>query len=276
MAVGALPAREAVTVIATNQVFARKSIKARLPFTLIGVCERDTGGDGPAAPAAHAAAATSAAHSHAHAPRPAGPLTQLAGGPHPLLRTHALKAVHLVHTRAPRRTRVGGTLVDVCGESRGRSGGDRGGEEGAASPQEGVCAPGSSPPSGMGRLAPAPLSPGMQAGAPRCPGAGSHPAHRWARSSPTGSGTRSPREPRGRSPRWHTGWKRRRARLRGEPQGWVWRPGPHLLQGLPHPSPRRTQARGVGPATAAPTYPAHSSCPSSRQGRRSGTGRAPR
>lgn len=39
VAVDALPAREAITVIAANQVFARKSIKARLPFTLIGVCE---------------------------------------------------------------------------------------------------------------------------------------------------------------------------------------------------------------------------------------------
>lgn len=39
VAVAALPAREAITVIAANQVFARKSIKARLPFTLIGVCE---------------------------------------------------------------------------------------------------------------------------------------------------------------------------------------------------------------------------------------------
>lgn len=39
LAVDALPAREAITVIAANQVFARKSIKARLPFTLIGVCE---------------------------------------------------------------------------------------------------------------------------------------------------------------------------------------------------------------------------------------------
>lgn len=39
VAVGALPAREAITVIAANQVFARKSIKARFPFTLIGVCE---------------------------------------------------------------------------------------------------------------------------------------------------------------------------------------------------------------------------------------------
>lgn len=37
--VDTLPAREAITVIAANQVFARKSIKARLPFTLIGVCE---------------------------------------------------------------------------------------------------------------------------------------------------------------------------------------------------------------------------------------------
>lgn len=73
VAVGALPAREAITVIATNQVFARESIKARLPFTLIGVCERDKGGDGPAALAAHTAAATSTAHSHAHTPRPRGP-----------------------------------------------------------------------------------------------------------------------------------------------------------------------------------------------------------
>lgn len=39
MAVDALPAREAITVIAANQVFARESIKARLPFALIGVCE---------------------------------------------------------------------------------------------------------------------------------------------------------------------------------------------------------------------------------------------
>lgn len=73
VAVGALPAREAITVIATNQVFARKSIKARLPFTLIGVCERDKGGDGPAALAAHTAAATSTAHSHTHTPRPRDP-----------------------------------------------------------------------------------------------------------------------------------------------------------------------------------------------------------
>ena len=55
----------------------------------------------------------------------------------------------------------------------------------------------------------------------------------------------------------------------------VWRPGPTFYRG-PRSSPRCTPARGVGPAVAAPTYPAHSSCPSSRQGRRSGTGQAPR
>lgn len=47
VAVDAHPARDAITVIATNQVFARKSIKARLPFALIGVCERDKGRAGP-------------------------------------------------------------------------------------------------------------------------------------------------------------------------------------------------------------------------------------
>lgn len=75
VAVGALPAREAITVIAANQVFARKSIKARFPFTLIGV--------------------------------------QLAGSPHPLLRADALEAVHLIHAGATRCTRIRGTLIDV-------------------------------------------------------------------------------------------------------------------------------------------------------------------
>lgn len=77
VAVDALPAREAITVIAANQVFARKSIKARLPFTLIGV--------------------------------------QLASSPHPLLWADALKAVHLIHTGAACCTWIRGTLINVKG-----------------------------------------------------------------------------------------------------------------------------------------------------------------
>lgn len=75
LAVDALPARGAITVIAANQVFARKSIKARLPFTLIGV--------------------------------------QLASSPHPLLRADALEAVHLIHAGTTRCTWVRGTLINV-------------------------------------------------------------------------------------------------------------------------------------------------------------------
>lgn len=121
MAVDALPARDAITVIATNQVFARKSIKARLPFTLIGVCERDKGVMGPRrqapiAPALPAAATTCRACSPCtHVPQ--GALTQLAGGPHPLLRADALEAIHLIHAGAPCCTRAGGTFINVCRET---------------------------------------------------------------------------------------------------------------------------------------------------------------
>lgn len=81
VAVDALPARNAITVIATNQVFARKSIKARLPFTFIGVCGGEGGRWGsappactPDSPAAPAAAAAHPQHTgHARA-SPAGPL----------------------------------------------------------------------------------------------------------------------------------------------------------------------------------------------------------
>lgn len=121
VAVEALPAREAITVIATNQVFARESVKARLPFTLIGVCGGDKrapwgpaprapapGARSPCSPAAAAGCRARSACSHE-----APPLTQQAGGPRPLLRADALEAVHTVHAGAARRARAGGALVHV-------------------------------------------------------------------------------------------------------------------------------------------------------------------
>lgn len=68
----------------------------------------------------------------AHSPctdGPRGALTQLAGSPHPLLRADAFEAVHLIHAGATRRTRIRGTLIDVC------RGGER--ETVAASKREG-------------------------------------------------------------------------------------------------------------------------------------------
>lgn len=48
-------------------------------------------------------------------------LTQLAGGPHPLLGADALKAIHLVHAGASCRARVGGALIDVWGGTEGEA-----------------------------------------------------------------------------------------------------------------------------------------------------------
>lgn len=52
---------------------------------------------------------------------------------------------------------------------------------------------------------------------------GAHPAHRWARSSQMGSGTQNRRVPRGKNPRWHTGWRCRHALLHWEPEAVGWR-----------------------------------------------------
>lgn len=75
-------------------------------------------------PTVPAAAAACRAHSPCTG-TPLRALTQLAGGPHPLLGADALKAVHLVHAGAPCCTRVGGTLVDVCRGTEGLAWGGR-------------------------------------------------------------------------------------------------------------------------------------------------------
>lgn len=86
VAVAALPARDAITVIATNQVFARKSVKAWLPFALIGVCGRDKRAPWglaplPPRPPPAATAAPAAAPAAEHAAR--GPCTRAPRGPYP-------------------------------------------------------------------------------------------------------------------------------------------------------------------------------------------------
>lgn len=69
------PSLKAVTMISTNQVFARVSVNARLPHTLIYI--------------------------------------NLAGLPSPLRRTETLKAILQIDTRSPLSTRTGSTLIHV-------------------------------------------------------------------------------------------------------------------------------------------------------------------
>lgn len=56
-----------------------------------------------------------------------------------------------------------------------------------------------------------------------------HQAHRWVHSIPTDSGIQSQTALRGKSPRWHTGWRRRRAQLQNQSTDTVI---PHRTQAL--------------------------------------------
>lgn len=79
-----------------------------------------------------------------------------------------------------------------------------------------------------------------------------------------GSGTRSQRAPRGKSPRWRTGWRCRRAPLHWEPEvavGGRGGPGPHLSRELP-PSPQGPKAGVRG-------------CPGHKEARERGPSRGP-
>lgn len=208
--VGALPARDAITVIATNQVFARKSIKARLPFTLIGVCERDKGSDGAQAPPAPAPAAAAHAQCTAHAHmRPAGPSPSWQVAP-----AHCSGQMHSKpstwSTQVPPAAHGLEVHSSMSAEDQKRCGAGRR-DTGLALP---VTPPLTTAAHMDAATPPLPSRPlRCQAECPRGTGVGTHQAHRWARSSRMGSGTRSLRAPRGRSPRWHTGSRRRRARL---------------------------------------------------------------
>lgn len=107
-----------------------------------------------------------------------------------------------------------------------------------------------------------------------------HRAHRWGHSIPTDSGTQSQTALHGKSPRWHTGWRHRRAQLQNQNMSGT------MPTELKHPSPsppdpeftgvqgseKRAQSGSL--RDSIPTYPARSSCPSSRLGRRRGIGQA--
>ena len=211
VAVGALPARDAITVIATNQVFARKSIKARLPFALIGVCERDKGSDGARAPPAPAPAAAAHAQCTAHAhTRPAGPLPSwqvapphCSGQMHSKPSTWSTQVPPAAHGLEVHSSMSAQGQRERCGVGRR--------DTGLALP---VTPPLTTATHVDAATPPPPSRPlRCQAECPRRTRVGTHQAHRWARSSRMGSGTRSLRAPRGKSPRWHTGSRRRHARL---------------------------------------------------------------